>query len=104
MPLSKNDEIDLLTHIALRKNEVEHKDNCGQCAKQVIEAEEATVELKRTEVDFNLFSKRVERRWKETKYYKFFQELKDQYPEKVHEGRLEASFVEQEFAKKGWEL
>ena len=95
MPLTKKDEIELLTHIASVKD-LEHDDNCGSCAKRKIEAEEASYQLEKDRPDFSSFSERVENRWKRTKYYEYYKELSDR--------GLTQGQIEDMFATRGWEL
>lgn len=93
MPLNKSDEIRLVESMA-KRGDVEHADNCGMCAKILIGAEEAKIELAKDEVNFSAVMERVENRWKQTKYYKFYHEL-------LVAGK---SHHEIAFAEKGWEM
>jgi hypothetical protein len=96
VPLSREDEISLLEHIASKDDDTVEHDDCGSCERSRIEAEEADRELMGRDPSFERFSERVENRWRQTKYYKLYQELK---------GRgLTYKQIEAEFNDKGWEM
>jgi hypothetical protein len=95
VPLSKQEEVDLLRSLA--ESEVDHTDgSCGMCLKRRIMAEEARAELDSADPDFLAASNRANARWRETQHYKLYHELAEQ-------GKTMTE-IEAEFRKRGLEL